>query len=167
MGIGRLRAYVHPGERPIGIGMLEDRMASRHGQDLTLAESGALALAEAAADLDGADDAEKFLSALERNHKVWLTIREVAARENWAVPDPRQADYALATAGTMGRGVTDEELHTLVDITRQVSAQLAGGDIEPIRRRARSLWENRGRPQGKDLEQWLIAELEVTRRPAH
>ncbi len=142
-------------------------MASRHGHDLTLAESGALALAEAAADLDSADDAEKFLSALERNHKVWLTIKDVAERENWTVPNPRMADYALATAGTMGRGVTDEELHALIAINREVSAHLAGGDIEHIRQRAYFLWENLGRPQGKDLEHWLIAEMEMKGRQAH
>jgi hypothetical protein len=142
-------------------------MAPRPGQHLTLAESGALALAEAAAELDEADDAAKFLSALERNHKVWQAIKDVAERENWPVPNARLADYALSTARKMGRGVTDEQLHALIEINRRVSAQLAGGDIEHIRRRAYYLWENLGRPQGKDLEHWLIAEMEMMGRQAH
>lgn len=128
---------------------------------LSLTESGALALAEAAAQLDGADEPGKFLRALERNRKVWQTIRDVAERHNWQTPTRRLADYALATAGKMGRGVADEQLNTLIDINRRVSAELAGGDIERIRERAYFIWEDRGRPHGQDLDHWLIAELET------
>lgn len=134
---------------------------------LTLAESGALALAEAATQLDSADEPAKFLRALERNRKVWQTIKDLAARHNWQVPTAGQADYALATAGKMGRGVADDQLSNLVDINRRVSAALAGGDISAIRERAYFIWENRGRPHGQDLEHWLIAELEGLDRPSH
>jgi len=142
-------------------------MAPRPGQNLTLAERGALALAEAATDLDNADDTAKFLNALERNSKVWQAIKEVAEREHWPVPNARLAEYALTTSRSMGRGVTDEQVHALIDINRRVSAQLAGGDIGRIRDRAYFLWENLGRPQGKDLEHWLIAEMEVKGRQGH
>ncbi|HTH15432.1 MAG TPA: DUF2934 domain-containing protein [Magnetospirillum sp.] len=128
---------------------------------LTLAESGALALADAAQSLDAADDTGTFLRALERNRKVWLTLKKVAERNNWLVPDSRLADYALSTAGTMGRGVADARLTTLIDINRRVSAELAGGDIERIRERAYYIWESRGRPMNQDLEHWLIAEMEA------
>lgn len=141
-------------------------MDSAERNRLTPAESGALALADAAAQLDCADDPGKFLNALERNRKVWQTIKHLAERHDWDVPT-RLADYALATTGKMGRGVADEQLHTLIDINRQVSAELAGGDIEHIRKRAYFIWQDRGRPHGQDLEHWLVAELESLRDPSH
>jgi hypothetical protein len=135
-------------------------MDRAYGNALTLAESGALALAEAATRLDTADDAGKFLDALERNQKVWQAIKNLAERHEWAMPSAQLAEYALKTARKMGRGVADEQLDTLIDINRRVSAELAGGDIERIRERAYFIWENRGRPHGEDLDHWLIAEME-------
>ncbi|HLO78632.1 MAG TPA: DUF2934 domain-containing protein [Magnetospirillum sp.] len=127
---------------------------------LSLTESGALALADAATQLDHADDTEKFLLALERNHKVWQAIKLLAKRHGWNVPTPLLADFALATAQKMGRGVNDHQLSTLIDINRRISRELAGGNIDAIRQRAYYIWEERGRPQGHDLEHWLIAEME-------
>lgn len=134
-------------------------MDSAQCHRLTPAESGALALHDAAAQLDRADDPSTFINALECNRKVWTTIKELAQRHDWRVPT-RLADYALSTAGKMGRGVPDEQLTALIDINRQVSAELAGGDIEHIRQRAYFIWQSRGRPHGQDLEHWLMAELE-------
>jgi hypothetical protein len=123
---------------------------------LTLAETGALALADAATQLDQADNTGTFLHALERNRKVWQTIKDVAL-----APNQQLADYALSTAGKMGHGVNDAQVNALIDINRRVSAQLAGGDIGHIRERAYFIWENSGRPNGQDLEHWLIAEIEM------
>lgn len=131
-----------------------------HG--LTLAESGALALAEAASQLDHADEPAKFLHALERNRKVWQAIKDLAVRHNWRTPTPRLADYALATARKMGHGVADEHLSNLIDISRRVSDELAGGDIGRIRERAYFIWQSRGGPHGQDLDHWLMAEMEDT-----
>ncbi|MBC7908775.1 MAG: DUF2934 domain-containing protein [Rhodospirillaceae bacterium] len=132
---------------------------------LTLAETGALALADAATDLDQADDTRKFLGALERNRKVWQTLKDVALRQNWRVPNAQLADYALNTAGRMGHGVNDAQVSALIDINRRVSAELAGGCIDHIRERAYFIWENSGRPQGQDLEHWLIAEIQMKGNP--
>lgn len=137
-------------------------MAGRY--DLSVVEGGALALADAAAHLDAATDADAFLRALDHNRQVWQAIKDIAERRNWLVPHPRVADYALATTAKMGRGLSDDHIHTLIDINRQVSAQLAGGDIEQIRQRAYFIWENLGRPHGQDLDHWLIAELEMLGR---
>lgn len=126
---------------------------------LTAAENGALALDDAAAQLDRASDPTTFMQALERNRKVWQTIKELSKQHDWRVPT-RLAEYALNTCGKMGIGVADEHLHALIDINRQLSAKLAGGDIQSIRERAYFIWESRGRPHGQDLEHWLIAELE-------
>lgn len=135
-------------------------MDRAHPNRLTLAESGALALDDAAAQLDNADDSGKFLRALERNRKVWQTIKDVAERHHWRVPTAGLADYALTTSRKMGRGVDDNQLSTLIDINRRVSAELAGGDLDHIRQRAYFIWEDCGRPHGQDLDHWLIAEME-------
>lgn len=142
-------------------------MDRAHSNRLTPAESGALALADAATQLDAADEPAKFLRALERNRKVWQTIKELAERHHWRVPSPHLADYALTTARKMGRGVDDNQLTTLIDINRRVSTELAGGCIDRIRERAYFIWEDCGRPHGQDLEHWLIAEMEGLERPPH
>ncbi|HSV28303.1 MAG TPA: DUF2934 domain-containing protein, partial [Candidatus Omnitrophota bacterium] len=105
-------------------------MAGFDRGSLSLAESGALALADAASALDRADDPTTFLRALEHNRRVWQTIREVADRHQWLVPRREQSDYALTTAGKMGKGVNDDHVLALIDIGRRVSAELApGGDL--------------------------------------
>jgi hypothetical protein len=133
-------------------------MAKSRAAGLTLAESGALALAEAATRLDEAVDAEAFVSALETNRRVWQAVRALAEHRDWQVPSRRQSDYALGAAD-LGR---DDQVAALIDINRLVAAELAGGhDLERIRERAYFIWESRGRPQGQDLDHWLIAEMEL------
>lgn len=138
---------------------------SRH---LSLAETGALVLADAARDLDHADDAQKFLGALDRNRRIWKSIGRLAASRSWSVPDHRMVAYALRTTGqasgpTPGQIGHDDHIHALIDINRRVSKALAaGGDIERIRERAHAIWEGRGRPHGEDMDHWLLAEMDVT-----
>jgi len=128
--------------------------------DLSLAESGALALEDAAAALDLAVDPAAFLQALEHNRRVWNAISDIAQRQRWSVPDRRQTQFALGASNKAG--VSDEDVHALVSINRQVSAALAnGGNIDHIRERAYFIWESRGRPQGQELECWVLAEMEM------
>ena len=127
---------------------------------LSLAETGALALSEAALDLDRADDTATFLKALERNQRVWRTLAHIAASRAWQLPSERQVAYALATDD---KGASDARINALIDINREVSQFLAhGDDIARIRERAHAIWEERGYPQGQDLEHWLLAEMEVS-----
>ncbi len=135
---------------------------------LSIAETGALALSDAARDLDRADNAQKFLGALERNRRVWKSIGQLAASRSWAVPDRRMVAYALKTTGqasgpAQGQIGHDDHIHALIHINRRVSDALAeGSDIERIRERAHAIWESRGPPHGEDMDHWLIAEMEVT-----
>lgn len=136
-------------------------MAKPQSAGLTLSESSALALAEAAIDLDTADNAERFVSALETNRRVWQTIRDLAEHYAWQVPDRTLADFAIETSRSAGR-IDDQRVSALIDLNRRVSAELArGDDLARIRERAYFLWESRGRPQGQDLEHWLLAEMEI------
>lgn len=137
-------------------------MASLNPERLTLAETGALALDEAARELDKASDTASFLKALERNQRVWRTLAHIAMARAWPFPNERQVVYALSTNG-QGNSGSDERINTLIDINREVSEILAhGDDIARIRERAHAIWESRGHPQGQDLEHWLLAEMEVS-----
>lgn len=131
---------------------------------LTVTEAGALALADAAKALDHATDADTFLGALEHNRRVWTRIGEMAAARSWPVPDRRQIAYALKTTSQAKGGGSggDDRIHALIDINHEVSRHLAAGhDIARIRDRAHAIWEGRGRPDGCDLEHWLLAEMEL------
>ncbi len=126
--------------------------------DLSLAESSALVLDAAAAALDAATDITGFLDALDRNHRVWRTISVIAARQGWPVPDRRQSQFALSASARAG--VNDDDVHALTAIGRRISAALAGGDLEPLRRRAERLWPDQGRPDAADIDRWLLVEME-------
>ena len=141
-------------------------MASLRSEKLSIAETGALALADAAHGLDHADNAQKFLGALEHNRRVWNRIAQLAASRAWSIPDRRMVAYALRTTGqASGRIGHDDHINALIDINRRVSNVLAdGSDIERIRERAHAIWEQRGRPQGEDMDHWLLAEMDVLAR---
>ncbi|OAN50439.1 hypothetical protein A6A04_18335 [Paramagnetospirillum marisnigri] len=137
-------------------------MSIRVQNDLTLAETGALALDEAARKLDHAADAAAFLEAVRQNQRVWQSIGHLAATRSWRVPNRGMVAYALKTTDeASGKGGRDDRIHALIDINRQVSAVLAGdGGLDALRQRAQRLWEERGRPFGAPLEQWLLLEIE-------
>ncbi len=127
---------------------------------LTLAESGAVALAEIAHDLDAALDAMAFLVALDNNHRLWLTLSDVAHRCGWRAPDRRLASFVTATSCQAGRGVDDEAVEALIGINLDVATELAAGqDMDTIRRRALLAWREAAPSHGLDMERWLIGEM--------
>ena len=128
---------------------------------LSLEESSAAALLEAAEELSKADDAERFIQALDTNHRVWMTLTDIARRNSWKILDNRLAEYVVATSKKAGKGVDDDDVETLIGINRNVSARLTGGhDLAAIQRRAMLAWQENGRPRGMTLKRWLIAEME-------
>lgn len=135
---------------------------------LTLTESTAAALAEAADDLCTACDADRFIAALDMNHRLWLTLAQIATAKSWQDPNRHLADFVVTASRTAGRGLSDERLETLVEINREVSQRLTHGrSLTPIRQRAKLAWQERGRPYGVPLERWLIAEMERQAKAAH
>ena len=135
---------------------------------LTLTESTAAALAEAADDLCAACDADRFVAALDMNHRLWLTLAQIATAKDWQDPNRHLAEFVVSASRTAGRGLSDERLETLVEINREVSQRLTRGrSLAPIRQRAKLAWQERGRPYGVPLERWLIAEMERQARAAH
>jgi hypothetical protein len=132
---------------------------------LSLAESGAVALEDAADDLNSADDSTKFLSALDYNHRLWLALTEIARDQGWSWPDRRLADYVVKITCQAGRGVHDDDIEALININRETSRLLAAGrDLGNIRRRVQLAWRERGSHYGVPLDAWLLTEM---RRKAH
>lgn len=126
---------------------------------LSIEESSAIALTEAADDLANARDTGAFLAALETNHRLWLILAEVARRHGWNALDRRLAEFVAATTAKAGRGLPDEHLETLIGINREVSAKLTR-NAASAHRRAVLAWQEHGKPYGLRLDNWLIAEIQ-------
>jgi hypothetical protein len=83
------------------------------------------------------------------------------------IEDPRELEREIEQASRLASCTTDQttyqRLKEFVEELRQRLRQrlAARRSKEAIRARARGLWEQRGRPAGRDLEFWLQAEREL------
>jgi len=133
---------------------------------LTLAEICAIALAEAAEALDDADDANTFLTAIETNHRLWLTLTTIVRRHLDDVIDQRTADFVISMSYKAGRGIPDQNIEALIGVNADLAATLTGGcDLTPIRRRAELAWKEAG-VHGMTLRTWLLSEIDRKTRIA-
>jgi hypothetical protein len=84
--------------------------------------------------------------------------------------DPLELERKIAQASRISSRITDqttyERLRAWVEELRQrLGQRLAARRMrEEIRARAHELWEQNGRPSGRDLEFWLQAESEISER---
>jgi hypothetical protein len=84
--------------------------------------------------------------------------------------DPIELERKIAQANRIFSRITDqttyERLRAWVEELRQrLGQRLAARRMrEEIRARAHELWEQNGRPSGRDLEFWLQAESEISER---
>ena len=84
--------------------------------------------------------------------------------------DVRELERKIAQASRIVQQVADpttyERLKAWVEELRQRLRQrrAARRTREEITRRARELWEQNGRPSGRDLEFWFQAEAEISLR---
>ena len=84
--------------------------------------------------------------------------------------DPRELERKINQARRIASTITDQttldRLRAWVDELKQSLRQrlAARRAKEDIRARARELWEQNGRPAGRDLEFWLQAEAEIIER---
>jgi hypothetical protein len=83
------------------------------------------------------------------------------------IEDPRELERELERAKRLAAGITDQttyqRLRAFVEELRQRLQQrlAARRSKEKIRTRAWELWEQNGRPVGRDVEFWLQAEREL------
>jgi hypothetical protein len=75
----------------------------------------------------------------------------------------RQIERAKRLASNIGDQTTSQRIWGFVDeLRRKLQRRLAARRLKPqIRARAHELWEQHGRPSGRDVEFWLQAEEEV------
>lgn len=84
--------------------------------------------------------------------------------------DPRELERKIEQAGRIASRINDqttvERLLAFAEGLRQrLRQRLATRRTkEEIKVRARELWEQNGRPEGRDLEFWLQAETEINQR---
>jgi Protein of unknown function (DUF2934) len=83
--------------------------------------------------------------------------------------EPKQDAPGLVAKAIKYRGlaryVTDREtsrrILDLVEELKEQARDMAKPDEQSIRKRARLIWEQHGRPVGRDVEFWLRAEKEL------
>jgi hypothetical protein len=82
------------------------------------------------------------------------------------IEDTRELEREIERASRLASGVTDQTTYQRLrdfveELTQRLRQRLAArGTKEEIRARARELWEQHGRPAGRDLDFWLQAERE-------
>jgi hypothetical protein len=84
--------------------------------------------------------------------------------------DPRELERKIAQASRIASSDSDQTtvgrlLAWAEDLRRKLQQHReARRTKEEIRTRARELWEQSGRPEGRDVEFWLQAESEISER---
>jgi len=84
--------------------------------------------------------------------------------------DPRELERKIAQAIRISSSVSDQttvqRLQAFVEDLKHKLMQIVDGrrSKHEIRVRARDLWEQNGRPEGRDVEFWVRAETEVGAR---
>ena len=85
--------------------------------------------------------------------------------------DPRELERKIEQAARIASRVSDpttlERLRAWIDDLKQKLRQRreARRIKQEITLRAQEIWEQNGRPSGRDLEFWLQAESEISERP--
>ncbi len=84
--------------------------------------------------------------------------------------DPRELERKIEQAVRISSSVSDQttvqRLQAFVEDLKHRLMQIVDGrrSKHEIRARARELWEQNGRPEGRDVEFWVQAETEVRDR---
>lgn len=84
--------------------------------------------------------------------------------------DPRELERRLEQASRIASNITDQTTYDrLKGFIEELKRKLRDGRRErrnkqEITARARELWEQSGRPSGRDLEFWLQAETEINEK---
>lgn len=138
-------------------------------KDFTVPEQDALALLEAANHLSDASTADELGLALDHNLKLWIAIKTVISEQANSLPEEVKKNLrilsehvAKLTLSIVKGGIEPQKVLALASIDMHIAEGLLRGQVtRMIRDRAHEIWEERGRPQDRDLEHWLMAEREI------
>ena len=84
--------------------------------------------------------------------------------------DPRELERKIEQASRIASRMTDQTTYQrltawIEELKQTLQRRRAAKRLrEEIKTRAHELWEQQGRPAGRDQAFWLLAELEVTER---
>ncbi|KIL99592.1 hypothetical protein CCC_04108 [Paramagnetospirillum magnetotacticum MS-1] len=125
---------------------------------MKLAEICAAALIEAAECIEAARDVGAFVDALDGNHRLWLILRDIEARDDWIAPSIQDTEFATMNSAALGMGISDAVVGAVVVINRQIAGQLAcGADLDGIRARVRLAYRESG--GGSGFAPWALAQI--------
>jgi len=138
-------------------------------EDLSLLDQDARALVDAAARLTEAEDGEALGQALAHNLRVWIAIKTIVNGEGNPLPSEirhnldRLAAYVVRTTlGDAGQRISEASIESLARINLHIADGLMRSQRNRlIRDRAYQIWEDQGRPEGREVENWLQAEQEI------
>lgn len=134
---------------------------------LTPAEQYAYGLIESAIRLDQANKPGEVGDALDHNLVSWVYLKTAINKDGAGMPDEvkgnlnRLADY-VAGISLNGKSLSREQVDSLINLNLQISEGLLEGETRHrIRERAYQLWEQGGRPHGRDQDFWFDAERDI------
>ena len=137
--------------------------------DLSILDQDARALAEAADLLAAAETPEQLGEALAHNLGVWVAIKSIVSAERNPLPaDTRNNFDQLAVfviRATLSAEVGEIKMSTIETMIR-INLHIAEGLVRSqrnrlVRDRAYQIWEDQGRPAGREMENWLQAERDI------
>ena len=137
--------------------------------DLSILDQDARALAEAADLLAAAETPEQLGEALAHNLGVWVAIKSIVSAERNPLPaDTRNNFDQLAMfviRAPLSAEVGEIKMSTIETMIR-INLHIAEGLVRSqrnrlVRDRAYQIWEDQGRPAGREMENWLQAERAI------
>ena len=137
--------------------------------DHSALDQDARALAEAADLLSKAETPEQLGAALAHNLDVWVAIKSIIGAERNPLPaDVRANLNQLAvfiirvTLGAETGKIKVSTIETLARINLHIAEGLAQSQRNRlVRDRAFHIWDEQGRPSGREVENWFQAEQEI------
>ena len=97
---------------------------------ITFNEICAVALREAADQIDSALDTGAFLAALGNNCRLWRTIRDIRTKISWSSTSDSDCEFAVNRSSAFLRTVSDADAEALMALSRRIVASLLPPDEE-------------------------------------
>ncbi|BAI76663.1 hypothetical protein AZL_e03180 (plasmid) [Azospirillum sp. B510] len=133
-------------------------------------EQDSIVLLQAAGSLLDSESPEKVNVALDQNLKLWIAIKTVLLNDDCPVePEVKAnlrnlAQYVVSTTMLATQGAIEtSKLVSLARLNMNIAEGLLSGQRNRmIQERAYQIWEEDGRPEGREQEHWLRAEAEIS-----
>lgn len=128
----------------------------------SIAELLAVALIDVAEDMEGAIDANAFLSSLAMNHRIWLLLEDLVESEGLCV-EPSNIDTAIRLSSDFSRGISDLKVAAISALNWTIAVELAPRcSLQAIRERIEMAY--RESDCRCDFQEWLVEGISKKRR---